>query len=40
MYDGDGNRVKEAIGPTFGHELHELTRKQFVQISEIRGRES
>ncbi|MFZ1509638.1 MAG: hypothetical protein WAV74_22930 [Anaerolineae bacterium] len=27
VYDGDGNRVKEAIGPTFGHELHELTRK-------------
>ncbi|MFZ1710691.1 MAG: hypothetical protein WAW20_19090 [Anaerolineae bacterium] len=27
VYDADGNRVKETIGPTFGHELHELTRK-------------
>ena len=28
VYDGDGNRVKETIGPIFGHELHELTRRQ------------
>ncbi|MGB3059170.1 MAG: hypothetical protein WBE17_05475 [Anaerolineae bacterium] len=27
VYDGDGNRVKETIGPTFGHELHESKRK-------------
>ena len=27
VYDGDGNRVKETIGPVFGHELHEWTRK-------------
>ncbi|MGB3219570.1 MAG: hypothetical protein WBD79_19430 [Anaerolineae bacterium] len=27
VYDGDGNRVKETIGPTFGHELHELPRQ-------------
>ena len=27
VYDADGNRVKETIGPTFGHELHESKRK-------------
>ena len=27
VYDGDGSRVKETIGPVFGHELYELTRK-------------
>ena len=27
VYDGDGNRVKETIGPVFGHELHESKRK-------------
>ena len=27
VYDADGNRVKETIGPVFGHELHESTRK-------------
>ncbi|MBK9231628.1 MAG: hypothetical protein IPO15_12470 [Anaerolineae bacterium] len=27
VYDGDGNRVKGTIGPTFGHELHESKRK-------------
>ncbi|MFZ1707888.1 MAG: hypothetical protein WAW20_04760, partial [Anaerolineae bacterium] len=28
VYDGDGNRVKETISPTFGYELHELPRGQ------------
>ena len=28
VYDGDGNRVKETIGPTSGHELHESKRRQ------------
>ena len=27
VYDADGNRVKETIGPNFCHEWHELTRK-------------
>ena len=28
VYDADGNRVKETIGPIFGHELHESKRRQ------------
>ena len=39
VYDGDGNRAKETIGPVFGHELHELTRKA-PKIRVIRGKES
>ena len=36
VYDGDGNRVKETIGPVFGHELHESKRKA-PEIRVIRG---